>query len=258
GSGFEMNPHVAEVANPFEMLMGSTAEKVAKTYGVSRADQDAFAFRSHQKAAAAHKEGRFKDEIVPIEGLDDAGNPKVYETDQTIRADASVEKMGTLMPAFDPAGSVTAGNSSPLNDGSAALLLMSAEKAAALGVKPLAKIKAMAVAGVDPTVMGIGPVPAVRKALKRAGLAVGDIDLVEINEAFASQSLYCLRELGIPEEKANVNGGAIAIGHPLGCSGARILVTLVHEMKRRKSKYGLGTLCIGFGMGAATIVEGVH
>jgi len=237
--------------------LGETAENVAEKYRVSRADQDAFALESHRRAVRANEEGIFKDEIVPVEMAQLKGSPSVHQKDEGPRADTSLEKLAALKPSFKANGTVTAGNSSPLSDGAAALLLAAPEKAKALGLKPLARIVASAVAGVDPSYMGMGPVPATLKALKRAGLTIDQIDLIEINEAFASQSVACMRELGLNASKVNVNGGAIALGHPLGCSGARLMTTLIHEMKRRGSRYGLATLCVGVGQGVATIVERV-
>jgi 3-oxoadipyl-CoA thiolase len=247
------NPRLADLYYPYSM--GETAENVAERWGVSRADQDAFALRSQQKAVSAMAAGRFQAEIVPVPIPQRKGDPVMIDADEHPRPDVTLEKLGKLSPAFKHGGTVTAGNASGINDGAAALLLMSAEKAAELGLKPLARVKSMAVAGVDPACMGIGPVPATRKALARAGLTIDQIELVELNEAFAAQSLACLRELGLDEAKVNVNGGAIALGHPLGCSGARILTTLVHEMQRREAQYGLATMCIGVGQGIATIVE---
>jgi acetyl-CoA acyltransferase len=215
--------------------------------------------RSHQRAAATHAEGKFKPEIVPIWGRDDNGERVLVEVDQCVRPDCSIESLGALKPAFMPGmGTVTAGNSSPLNDGAAAMLVMSAEKAKSLGLKPLVRIRATAVAGVDPAVMGTGPIPATQKALKRAGMKIEDIDLVELNEAFAAQALACIRGLKLDEEKVNVRGGAIAIGHPLGASGARIATTLVHSMIDRGANVGLATMCIGIGQGIATIFERVN
>jgi len=237
---------------------GETAENVAEKYQISRQDQDAFALASHQKALRAHEEGRLKDEIIGVEIAQRKGAPLLYAKDEGPRADTSLEKLAALQPAFKKSGSVTAGNSSPLSDGAAALLIATPEKAAQLKLKPLARIVASAAAGVHPNYMGLGPIPASQKAMKRAGLTVEQIDLVEINEAFASQVLACARELGIDLNKLNVNGGAIALGHPLGCSGARIMTTLVHEMKRRGSRYGLATMCIGVGQGIATIVERIN
>ncbi len=237
--------------------MGSTAENIAESRGISRADQDAFAFESHMKAVAARDDGRFKDEIVPIEIPQRKGDPIVIDSDEPPRPDTSVAKLAKLRAAFRDGGSVTAGNSSGVNDGASAVLLASAQGLERNGWEPLARIVATAVAGVEPRVMGIGPVFATRKALERAGMTIDDLDLIELNEAFAAQSLACIRDLELDPQRVNVNGGAIALGHPLGCSGARILTTLVHEMKKREARYGLATMCIGVGQGIATIVERV-
>jgi acetyl-CoA C-acetyltransferase len=234
--------------------MGQTAENVADTFHISRADQDAFAVASQNKAEAAQKAGRFDDEIAPVTIKGRKGDT-VVDKDEFIRHGATLEAMQGLKPAFTKEGSVTAANASGLNDGAAALVLMSAAEAKARGLEPLARIVSSATAGVDPAVMGTGPIPASRKALEKAGWTVADLDLVESNEAFAAQSLCVLRELGLDPDKVNVNGGAIAIGHPIGASGARILTTLLHEMKRRGAKRGLATLCIGGGMGVAMCVE---
>jgi 3-oxoadipyl-CoA thiolase len=237
--------------------MGETAENVAERWGIGREEQDAFALESHRRAVAARDEGRFKDEIVPIEVPRRKGDPLVIDQDEPPRPDTSIEKLSSLRPAFAAGGSVTAGNSSGVNDGAAAVLLASEEAASAAGLRPMARVVATAVSGVEPRVMGIGPVRATQKALRRAGLEVDDLDLVELNEAFAAQSLACIRELDLDPATVNVNGGAIALGHPLGCSGARILTTLVHEMNRREARYGLAAMCIGVGQGIATIVERV-
>jgi 3-oxoadipyl-CoA thiolase len=234
---------------------GETAENVAEKYRISREDQDAFALESHRRAIRATETGIFKDEIIPVEIPQRRGELLRSDKDEGPRADTSMEKLAALKPVFRENGSVTAGNSSQISDGAAALLLASREKVKALGLRPLARIVASAVAGVHPSYMGIGPVPASLKALKRANLAVDHIELVEINEAFAAQSLACIRELGLDANRVNVNGGAIALGHPLGCSGARILTTLLHEMRRRGVRYGLATMCIGIGQGISTIVE---
>jgi acetyl-CoA C-acetyltransferase len=226
--------------------MGETGENVAERYAVTREDQDAFAAESQRRHAAAVESGRFDDELVPVGEV---------ARDEHPRPDTSVEKLAALRPAFRAGGSVTAGNSSGLNDGAAALVVASAAKAAELGAEPLGRFVAGAVAGVDPRVMGIGPVPAVRKLLARTGLEVADLDLVELNEAFASQSLHVIRELGLDPDRVNVNGGAIAIGHPLGMSGARLVVTLLHELRRRGGRYGLATLCVGVGQGQAALFE---
>jgi 3-oxoadipyl-CoA thiolase len=238
------NPKLQELF-PLES-MGETGENVAERYDVSREDQDAFALRSQLRWAAATEAGRFDDELVPVGEV---------TRDEHPRTDTSAEKLGSLKPAFRAGGSVTAGNSSGLNDGAAALVIASEEKARELGIEPLGAFAGSAVAGVDPRVMGIGPVPAVRKLLERAKIAVGEIDLIELNEAFASQSIAVVRELGIDEEKVNVNGGAIAIGHPLGMSGARLAVTLLHELRRRGGRYGVATMCVGVGQGQAALFE---
>ena len=250
-----VNPRLAEMYHPYSL--GETAENVAEKWGITREEQDAFALASQQKAAAAMREGRFKDEIVPISVPQRRGEPILVDTDEHPRPDTTLEKLAALQPAFRKNGTVTAGNSSGINDGAAALLLMSAQRAQSLGLKPMARIVATAVAGVDPAYMGVGPIPATRKALARAGLTIDQIDLVEVNEAFASQSVAVVRELEIDPARVNPNGGAIALGHPLGCSGARILTTLVHEMRRRQARYGLATMCIGVGQGITAIVERV-
>jgi 3-oxoadipyl-CoA thiolase len=237
--------------------MGETAEEVARDYDVARTDQDAFALESHRRAVAAQEEGRFKDEIVAVEIPQRKGDAVVVDTDEPPRPDTSLEKLARLKPAFASEGTVTAGNSSGINDGASAVLLASQGAANAAGWEPLARVVTSAVAGVEPRVMGLGPIFATRKALARAGLSIEDIDLVELNEAFAAQSLACIRELGLDPGRVNVNGGAIALGHPLGGSGARILTTLLHEMVRREARYGLATMCIGVGQGIATIVERV-
>ncbi len=235
--------------------MGVTAENIAKRYGLSRQDQDAFACASQAKAAAALSSGRLTDEIVPVSIPQRKGDPIVVTRDEFPRPETTIQGLAKLKPAFQPDGTVTAGNASGINDGAAAVVLMSRERAAALGVRPLAVVKSYGVGGVDPAVMGLGPIPATRKALQRAGLTVDDLDLIEANEAFAAQALAVQQELGLPAEKVNVNGGAIALGHPIGASGARIAVTLLHEMSKRGSQRGLATLCIGGGMGAAMIFE---
>jgi acetyl-CoA C-acetyltransferase len=238
------NPRMEETF-PLES-MGETGENVAERYGLSREEQDAFALQSQRRHAAAVEAGRFDDELVPVGDV---------VRDEHPRADTSLEKLAALRPAFRPGGTVTAGNSSGLNDGAAALVVASAERAADLGVEPLGRFVASAVAGVDPRVMGIGPIPAVRKLLARVGVEAAELDLVELNEAFASQSLQVIRELGLDPETVNVNGGAIAIGHPLGMSGARLVVTLLHELRRRGGRYGLATLCVGVGQGQAALFE---
>ncbi len=235
--------------------MGMTAENVAAKYNISREDQDKFALASHQKAIKATETGAFKNEIIPVEVVLPDGKKAVLDKDENIRADASLDKLLSLKPAFKEGGSVTAGNSSPLTDGAAIVIVMSADKAKQLGLKPLAKIRAMAVAGCDPETMGMGPVPAVTKALKRAGMTIKDIDIMELNEAFAAQALAVCRELGVDMDKVNPNGGAIALGHPLGCSGGRIMGTLINGLKNRNKTIGLETMCVGGGQGAATIIE---
>jgi acetyl-CoA acyltransferase len=235
-----------------------TAENLAIKHRISRREQDEFALRSHQRAAKATDSGAFAKEVIPTWGRDDEGRRKLLTEDQCIRRDTSLEALSELKPAFMPeGGTVTAGNSSPLNVGAAALLMMSEERAKLLGLQPIARVRAMAVAGVDPSVMGIGPVPATHKALERAGLKLDDMDLIEINEAFAAQTLAVIKLLKANPEKVNVNGGAIAIGHPLGASGARIATTLIHAMRQRKARLGLATMCIGAGQGIATIFEAV-
>jgi len=257
-AGIDLNPKLFHRTSKGALAMGVTAEFLAQTQGISRQEQDEFAVRSHKLAAAAHDKGEFKREILPIWGRDEAGNRVLVDRDQCVRGDASVESLGALKPAFMPGmGTVTAGNSSPLNDGAAALLVMSEDKASALGLKPLVRVVATAVVGVDPSVMGTGPVPAVKKALKRAGLQLADIDLIELNEAFASQALACIRMLKMDVERINLRGGSIAIGHPLGASGARITTTLINNMVDRGAKFGLATMCIGVGQGIATIFERV-
>lgn len=235
--------------------MGITAENVAEQYGITREDQDSFALQSQKRAVAAVEDGRFKEEIVPVEIPQRRGEPLVFDTDEFPRKDVSLEGLSKLRPAFQKDGSVTAGNSSGINDGAAAVVVMSAEKAKELGVPVLATIKSYASAGLDPKVMGCGPIYASRKALEKAGLTVADLDLVESNEAFAAQACAVAKELNLDLEKVNVNGGAISLGHPIGASGCRILVTLLHEMQKRDAKRGLATLCIGGGMGTALIVE---
>jgi len=235
--------------------MGITAENVAEKFGVSRQEQDTLAFRSQQNAGRAIKEGRFKDEIVPVMIPQKKGDPVAFQVDEHPRPSTTMEALAGLRPAFKKDGTVTAGNASGINDGAAAVLVMSADKARALGVEPLAKIKAYATAGVAPEIMGTGPVPSSQKALAKAGLTVKDLDLIEANEAFAAQAAYVNKTMGWDNEKVNVNGGAVALGHPIGASGARILVTLLYEMKKRKARYGLATLCVGGGMGGALIAE---
>lgn len=257
------NPTLVENAPEYYMGMGHTAEEVARRYEVSREDQDAFALESHRKAAKAIEEGKFKEEIVPVPVTlrsVDKNNKLVekevlFDTDEGVRPDTSMEALAKLRPAFNVKGTVTAGNSSQMSDGAAAVLVMDREVAESEGLKPLAKFRSFAVAGVAPEVMGIGPVEAVPKALKLAGLELSDIGLFELNEAFASQSLQVIRELGLDQDKVNVNGGAIALGHPLGCTGTKLTLSLIYEMKRRGEQFGVVTMCIGGGMGAAGVFE---
>ncbi|WP_379970406.1 acetyl-CoA C-acetyltransferase [Ectobacillus sp. sgz5001026] len=263
GHVVRLNSKLAEQAPEYYMSMGHTAEQVANKYGVSREEQDAFAARSHQRAATALKNGKFDEETVPVEvtirGVDDRN--KSYEKtftfakDEGVRVETTQAVLGQLRPAFHVRGSVTAGNSSQMSDGAAAVLLMDREKAVSEGLQPLAKFRSFAVAGVPPEVMGVGPVAAIPKALRLAGLELSDIGLIELNEAFASQSIQVIRELGLDEEKVNVNGGAIALGHPLGCTGTKLTLSLIHEMKRRGEQFGVVTMCIGGGMGAAGVFE---
>jgi acetyl-CoA acyltransferase len=258
GDKIALNPAVVDQFPDAHIPMGNTAENVARQFGISRGEQDAFALESHQKAVAAWTRGDFAAEVLPIKTRlfdGEAWRDLTVDRDEGPRADTSLEKLAALKPAFDPTGSVTAGNSSPLNDGAAALILTSAEKAKALGRKPRAYFRAFAVAGVPPAIMGIGPVPAVRKLLAKTGLKIDEIDLYEVNEAFASQAVYCVRELGLPRDRVNVNGGAIALGHPLGATGARQIATALHELERRKGRYAVITMCVGGGMGAAGLIE---
>jgi 3-oxoadipyl-CoA thiolase len=248
-----VNPRLAAMHHPFSM--GETGENVAERLGVSREEQDAFALESQRKAAAAAADGRLADQLVPVAIPQRKGDPIVVDRDEHPRPDTSIEALARLRPAFREGGTVTAGNSSGINDGAAAALVVEAERARALGLKPLARVVATAVAGVDPAVMGLGPIPATRKALARAGLSVADLDVVELNEAFASQSVACVRELGIDPARVNLDGGAIALGHPLGASGGRLIASLVHGLRRTGGRYGLATMCIGVGQGIATIVE---
>ncbi len=249
-----INPRMA--ARYSTEAMGETAENVAERYRISRADQDAFALRSHQRAVAAQDEGRLAEQLIAVEAPGpNRGETIVVEVDEGPRPETTLDRLASLRPAFRDGGTVTAGNASTLNDGAACLVLASERKAAALGAEPLARIVATGVAGVDPAYMGIGPIPAIERALDAAGLGLDQIDLIEINEAFAAQVLACVGELGIDEEKLNVNGGAIALGHPLGCSGARLLTTLAWELRRRDARYGLAALCVGVGQGVATVVE---
>jgi acetyl-CoA acyltransferase len=262
GHHYAPNPTMVEINPDLYLGMGLTAENVAQQYGISRQDQDAFALRSHQRAVAAIDAGKFKDEIVPLEieqvWFEDGQRRRAkttFDTDEGPRRDTSAEALARLKPVFAANGTVTAGNASQTSDGAAAVVVMSRQKADALGLKPLARFVSFAVAGVPPEIMGIGPVAAVPKALKLAGLTLDDIDLIELNEAFAAQALAVIRQLELDEEKVNVNGGAIALGHPLGCTGAKLTVQILNELKRRGGRYGLVTMCIGGGMGAAGIFE---
>ncbi|MBV9231342.1 MAG: acetyl-CoA C-acyltransferase [Chloroflexi bacterium] len=248
-----VNSKLSALYHPYSM--GETAENVAERYNVSRADQDAYALRSHRQAVAAQQSGRFAAETVPVTIPQKKSESIIVALDEHPRADTSLEKLANLKPAFRKEGSVTAGNSAGINDGAAALVLMARSQAEQRGLRPRARIITSAVAGVDPAYMGLGPIFATRKVLQRANLNIKDIDLIELNEAFAAQTLQCVRELDIDVDRLNVNGGAIALGHPLGCSGARIIVTLLHELERRGGSYGLATMCIGVGQGIATLIE---
>jgi 3-oxoadipyl-CoA thiolase len=250
-----VNPKLAEMYGTLQM--GETAERVARKYEIGREDQDEFALRSHQRAVEAQRSGRFDAELVPVDVPQRRGEPLHVSGDEGPRPDSTLESLAKLRPAFAEDGTVTAGNASPLNDGACALVLMSGSEAARRGLRPMARFVAAAPAGVHPDYMGIGPVPASMKALEKAGLEVDDVELVELNEAFAAQAVACVRLLGLDESIVNVNGGAIALGHPLGCSGARLVTTLVHEMGRREARYGLATMCIGVGQGIASIWERV-
>ena len=249
-----VNPRLSKLHHPYSM--GQTAENVARQFSITREEQDAFAFESQRKYHRALEKGRFRKEIVPVFIPSPKGDTALFDADEQPRF-STLEKLATLKPAFQPGdGTVTAGNSAGINDGAAAVLLVSEDALGRYGLKPLARVVATAAAGVDPAVMGLGPIPAIRKVLARAGLTLADIDLIELNEAFASQSIACIRELGLDLEKVNVNGGSIAIGHPLGCSGARITATLVHEMQRREGvRYGLAAMCVGVGQGMAVVYE---
>jgi acetyl-CoA acyltransferase len=258
GNKVSLNPGLMERYPEAYIAMGHTAERVAARFGVSRKDQDEFAVRSHERALAAQSAGRFTDETFSVPArLIEGGQvgSREFAKDECPRAGTTLEVLAKLPPAFSQGGSVTAGNSSPLSDGAAAAVLLSDRKAKELGVAPLGRLRGYAVAGVDPDIMGIGPVPAIQKLLAQTGLGIGDIDLFEINEAFAAQAVYCQRELGIPTDKLNVNGGAIALGHPLGCTGAKLTATLLHELKRRGKRFGIVSMCIGGGMGAAGLFE---
>ncbi|MBW5448277.1 acetyl-CoA C-acetyltransferase [Cohnella sp. CFH 77786] len=266
-TGFKLspNPRIVEEMPEVYIAMGHTAENVASRFGVSREDQDRFALRSHEKAAKAIAEGKFKDEVVPIQAqlasVDEQGRVRTktftFDADEGVRIGTTLEALGKLKPSFKLGGTVTAGNSSQMSDGAAAAVVMSRERAEQLGLQPLATFRSFALAGVEPEIMGVGPVKAIPKALKMAGISLDDVKLFEINEAFASQCLQIIRELGIDEEKVNVNGGAIALGHPLGCTGTKITATLLHELRRRGGGYGVVSMCIGGGMGAAGVFE-VH
>ena len=257
--GVDPNPASSLFSAKASGMMGLTAEMVAIQHRVSREDQDSFAFRSHQRASKSTTSGRFSREIVGVEGHDQEGNLQFCLEDEVIRHDAKLDEIAALKPVFNPvSGTVTAGNSSAISDGASAVLMMSHKRAKELGLKPMAKVRAMASTGVDPSIMGYGPVPAVRKALKRGRLEISDIELFELNEAFAAQSLPVLRDLNLEdsmEERVNLNGGAIALGHPLGCSGARITTTLLHEMKEKDAQLGVATMCVGLGQGVATVYE---
>lgn len=259
--GVDFHPGLAKNVAKAAGMMGMTAEMLGRLHGITREQQDAFGARSHQRAWAATQEGRFKNEILPILGHNADGILELIDFDEVIRPETTVESLAALRPVFDPVnGTVTAGTSSALSDGASAMLVMSADKAKELGLKPRAKIRSMAVAGCDPSIMGYGPVPATQKALKRAGLTVDDIDLFELNEAFAAQSLPCVKDLGLADkvdDKVNLNGGAIALGHPLGCSGARISTTLINLMETKDATLGVATMCIGLGQGIATVFERV-
>jgi acetyl-CoA C-acetyltransferase/3-oxo-5,6-didehydrosuberyl-CoA/3-oxoadipyl-CoA thiolase len=237
------------------IALGETAERVARQYGISRADQDAFAVESQRRTQAALARGDFTEELVPVAVVDGKGGAATFTADEHPRAGVTLEALSAMKPAFAKEGTVTAGSSSGINDGAAALSILDADTARALGLKPLARVVTSAVAGVDPSVMGMGPVPATRKALSRAGITVKDLDLIELNEAFAAQAIACIRELGLDPTRVNLYGGAIALGHPLGASGARVLTTLVHALNRTKGRYGLATMCIGVGQGIAMVVE---
>ncbi|MBF0106755.1 MAG: thiolase family protein [Deltaproteobacteria bacterium] len=251
-----LNPRLLKNEMPQAYIsMGITAENLVDKYKISRAEQDEFAAKSHQKAVKAMRDGLFKDEIIPITAYSKTGETKMVDTDEGPRADSTIEKLATLKPVFKQGGTVTAGNSSPLTDGASATLVMSLDKAKELGLKPLAKIISMAVAGCDPAIMGIGPVPAIKKALKRANLKLDQIDIFELNEAFAAQSLAVIKELNLNQDKINPKGGAIALGHPLGGTGGRIMATLVHDLRQFNKKYGLESMCVGGGQGAAMIIE---
>jgi acetyl-CoA acyltransferase len=263
GHHFNPDPPLADTRPQVYLSMGLTAERVADRYGVSREDQDAWGLRSHQRASAAQREGRFVDEVVPVAAplteVDADGRPTVrevrFESDEGIRHDADAARMAALKPAFQAGGTVTAANSSQMSDGAAALIVMTGERAAQLGLEPLGRLVSFATAGVDPEYMGIGPVEAVPKALRKAGLSLADMEVTELNEAFAAQVVAVVRELGLDEDRTNVNGGAIALGHPLGATGAKLTVQVLSELARRDARYGLVTMCVGGGQGAAGVIE---
>ncbi len=257
--GFDGDPELTLNTAKASAMMGLTAEMLTQTHQINRQQQDEFALASHQKAYAAFKNGEYKNQIVAVEGHDADGAPLLVDYDEVVRTDANIADLGKLKPAFNPKGSVTAGNSSAISDGASCVLIMSAEKAKALGLKPLAKIRGMASAGCNAAIMGIGPVPATQKALKRAGLSIGDIDYFELNEAFAAQSLAVMKDLKITDkaDRINIKGGAIALGHPLGCSGARITGALAHVLQEKNAQFGVATMCIGMGQGVATVLERV-
>ena len=255
GAGADLNPKRFQFVDRSSSSMGLTAENLAEMYNISRQEQEEFALRSHQKAIAAQEKGGFEAEMVPVKVPSDDGGKKLIDRDQNPRSYTSLELMAALEPIALPGGTITAATASPASDGASAIMLMSREKSAELGLKPKAKVVSMAVAGVDPKLMGLGIIDATRKAVERAGLTIGDIDLAELNEAFAVVAMVAIMELGIDEEKVNPNGGAVALGHPMGCTGARLVTTLVHEMTRRQVKYGLAAMCVGMGQGAATVLE---
>ena len=255
GAGANLNPRRFDFVDRSSSSMGLTAENLAEMYGISRREQEEFALRSHQKAIAAQEALRFRDEIVPVEVPSENGGTRTIDTDQNPRPYTSLELMAALEPITRPGGTVTAATASQASDGAAAVLLMSEQKAKELGDKPMARVVSMSVAGVDPRLMGLGMVQAARKALRRAGLTIDDVDIAELNEAFAAVAIAAIRELGVAQDRVNPNGGAIALGHPMGCTGARLVTTLVHEMVRRQARYGLAAMCVGMGQGAATILE---
>jgi acetyl-CoA acetyltransferase family protein len=255
GAGAVLNPRRFDYVDPSASSMGLTAENLAEMYGISREEQEVFALESHRRAIAAQEEGRFRDEIVPVEVVSDDGEKSLVASDQNPRSYTALDVMAALVPISRTGGTITAATASLASDGAAAVMLMSRERCDEMGLKPLARVASMAVAGVDPRLMGLGIVPAARKALERAGLDVSDIDVAELNEAFAVVTMVAVREMGIEEGKVNPNGGAVALGHPMGATGARLVTTLVHEMNRRRAKYGLAAMCVGMGQGAATVLE---